>query len=68
MARLGRAKPFPPKFRRPLLTAVVTAGLKLNSSLNGLGASGPFFHDPLAYRSSVVAFFMRHFRKHTSNR
>lgn len=34
-----------------------TAGLKRNSSLNGLGSSGPFFHDPLArsWRDSVAA-------------
>lgn len=30
-----------------------TAKLKRNSSLNGLGASGPFFHDPLAKSHSV---------------
>lgn len=34
----------------------VTAKLKRNSSLNGLGASGPFFHDPLSVGGRRYSF------------
>lgn len=33
--------------------AAASGGLRRNTDLNGLGASGPFFHDPLATRSQI---------------
>lgn len=39
---------YPSRRRRIYIPAAATAPLRFNSSLNGLGGSGPFFHDRLA--------------------
>ena len=38
-------------------SGTMAAGLKRNSSLSGLGASGPFFHDILASIALLIAVF-----------